>query len=190
MVPAGESSGEHKHGGFGGVEVGKKGVDELEFEAGVDENVVFACGLVGFCIIFEGTGDGGANGDDATTTRLGSTNGADGAVRNVVPFGVHVVILHVVAADGEKSAKPDVECQSPDDNALRFEPSQELLGHIKTGGWSGGGAGLLGPDGLIALAVAGVGVAMKVGRKGDGAVPFDQLYEGYGRLDLGDATAQ
>ena len=52
MIPASKSSGEHKNGGFWGMEVGDEGVDGLEFEAWINENIVFAFGFASFGPIF------------------------------------------------------------------------------------------------------------------------------------------
>ena len=95
----------------------------------------------------------------------------------MIPFGMHAVVLDFVGANREESAEADVEGEGFDNHALGFEPSEEVVGHIETGGGSGGRAGLLGPDGLIAGLVAFGGGTVKVGRQGDGAILFGELVE-------------
>ena len=71
-IPASKSGGEHEDGGFRGVEIGQQGVNQLELEARIDKNVVLAPREAGLGIVFEGAGNGGANGNDmptATTPR-------------------------------------------------------------------------------------------------------------------------
>ncbi len=53
MVPTGEGAGEHEDGGFRRVVIRDKGVDQLEFEAGIDKNVVFAFSLASLGVIFQ-----------------------------------------------------------------------------------------------------------------------------------------
>ncbi len=99
IFPAGEGSGKHKDGGFWGVEVGNESVDDLEFEAGEDEDVVFAFGFAGFTPEFESASDGSTDGDDAVAGGLGLLNGGDSFGRDMEPFGVHMVFFDLVAAD-------------------------------------------------------------------------------------------
>lgn len=82
------------------MEVGEEGVDDFEFEAGVDENVVFAFGLAGFGPEFESAGDGGADGDDAVLGSFGGVDGGDSFFWDVKVFGMHVVLFDFIVADG------------------------------------------------------------------------------------------
>ena len=104
MVPAGKCGGEHENGRFRCMEVGNKGVDNLEFETWIDENVVFAFGLAGFGPEFERAGDGGANSDNTMAGFFGFLDGFDGFCRNMEPFGVHMVFLDIVGADRQEGA--------------------------------------------------------------------------------------
>ncbi len=163
FVPASEGSSEHKDGGFRRMKIGNKAVDDLEIEAWINENVVFALGLVSFGPIFERASDGGADSDNAVAGGFSGLNGGDGFGGNMKPFRMHVVVFDIVAADGKESAKADMECEVVNLNAFGLEFPDERLGHVEAGGWCGGGAKFFGPDGLIALDIVDVGVAMKVG---------------------------
>ena len=68
MVPAGKGSSEHEYGGFWRMEVSDESIDGLEFEAWINENIVFAFGLAGFGPIFESASDGSADGDNAVAS--------------------------------------------------------------------------------------------------------------------------
>ena len=52
MIPAGKGGGKHKNGGFWRMEIGDESVNGLEFEARINENVVFAFGFAGFSPVF------------------------------------------------------------------------------------------------------------------------------------------
>ena len=99
VVPAGESGGEHEDGGFWRMEIGDESVNDFEFEAWEDENVVFAFGFAGFAPEFESARDGGADSDDAVAGGFGLLDGGDGFFWDVEPFGMHVVFFDFVAAD-------------------------------------------------------------------------------------------
>ena len=75
MFPASKGACKHENGGFGCVKVGDEGIDQLELEAGVDENVVLTLGFSSFGVIFESAGDSGADGDDAMMRGLGGIDG-------------------------------------------------------------------------------------------------------------------
>ena len=75
VIPASESGGEHEYGGFWGMEVGDEGVDGLEFEAWINENIVFAFGFASFGPIFESASDGGADSNDAVAGSFGCFDG-------------------------------------------------------------------------------------------------------------------
>lgn len=65
MIPAGEGGSEHEDGGFGGVEISNKGIDELKFVAWVDKDIVLALGLAGLGIVLQGAGDSSAESYDS-----------------------------------------------------------------------------------------------------------------------------
>ena len=106
------------------------------------------------------------------------------------PLGVHFVIFYFVGANGEESAEADVESEIFDDYTFLTKLFEEFLGHIEAGGGSSGGAHVLGPDGLIALRVIFVGVAVEVGRQGNSAVFFGEVRERNARGNFGDAITQ
>ena len=108
VFPAGEGGSEHEDGGFWGVEVSDESVDDLELEAWINKNVVFAFGFAGFAPEFESARDGGADGDDVVAGGFGLLDGGDSFGWDVEPFGVHVVLFDVVAADREEGTEADV----------------------------------------------------------------------------------
>lgn len=91
------------------MKVGEKGVDELKIEAWVDEDIVFAGGLSGFGVVFEGASDSSAEGDDAVMVFSGGLDFFDGFGRDLEIFGVHFVVFEVFGADGKEGAEADVE---------------------------------------------------------------------------------
>ena len=108
MVPASESSGEHENGRFWRVKISDKCVDSLEFEARINENVVFAHGFAGFGPIFKRASNSSTDGNDAMTRLLCLGDGVQSVIRNMKPFGMHMMFLNIVAADWQKSAETDV----------------------------------------------------------------------------------
>ena len=175
MIPAGKSGGKHENGGFWRVEVSNEGIDRLEFETRVDENVVFARGFAGFGPIFKSASDGGTDGNHAVARFLSFLDGLEGFGRDVKPFRMHVMLLDVVAANREEGAKSDVESKIFDLDTFFLEFLHQGFSHIETGSWSSGRAELLGPDGLVTLNIIFVGVAMEIWRKRDVAVVGDDV---------------
>ena len=56
------------------MKVGDKSVDDFEFEARVDKDIVFAEGFAGFAPEFECARDGSTDGDYAVAGSLGLSN--------------------------------------------------------------------------------------------------------------------
>ena len=181
IFPVRKSRSKHKNGRFGCVEICDEAVDGLEFEAGVNEDVVFAGSFTSFGPIFERASDGGADGDHAMAGGFGILDGFKGVGGDVEPFGMHMMFFDVVAADGKECAKADVKSEVFDLDAFGLEFLDELFGHVEAGGGSGGGAEFFSPDGLITLDIGLVGVAMKVGRKGNIAV----IGNNFGKFAIG-----
>ena len=177
MFPASKSSSEHKNGGFRGMEVGDEGVNGLEFKTRIDKDVVFAESFASFGPEFKRTSDGGANGDNATIGGFGLFNCLNCIVWNMEPFGVHVVFFDIIATNRKKSAKTDVEGKVFDLDAFGLELFDEFFGHIKAGGGGGGRTEFFSPDSLVTFDVVFVGVAVKIGRKGNIAVIGDNFSE-------------
>ena len=170
MVPSSKSGGEHEDSGFGGVEISNEGIDSLELEAWINENIVFARGFAGFSPEFECTSDSGADGNDAMSLRLCLLDGFEGFVRNMEPFGMHVVFFDVVAADRKESAESNMEGEIFYLDTFLLKFLNKTFSHVEAGGWCGGRTEFFGPDRLIAFDVFGVGVAMEVGWERDIAV--------------------
>ena len=175
MIPASKSSGEHKNGGFWGMEVGDEGVDGLEFKTRIDKDVVFAESFASFGPEFKRASDGSADGDNAMIGGFGFFDGLDGVVWNMEPFGMHVMLLDVIATDWQKSAEADMEGKVFDLDVFGLELFDEFFGHVKASSRCGGGAEFFGPDSLVALDVIFVGIAMKIGWKWDVTVVGDNV---------------
>jgi len=161
----GEGADEHEEGALGEVEVGEEGVDDLELVGGVDEDVGAAAGggewFALTAEVFEGAGDGGADGHDAPGgIDLGGGCGLEGEV-----FLVHAVLAGVLDGDGAECANADVEGEE----AVGLG-GEEFGGEVKSGGGGGDGAVLFGEDGLVAIAVGLFLLAVNVGREGEAAV--------------------
>ena len=163
LFPAGEGGSEHEDGRFGGVEIGDEAVYDLEFETWVNENIIFAGGFTSFGPKFERASDGGTNRNNTMAGGFCSFDGFDSVVGKKEPFGMHMVVFNIVAADGEKSAKADVQGEVFDLNAFGLNFLQEFFGHVEAGGGGGGGAELFGPDSLVTFDIFFVGVAMEIG---------------------------
>lgn len=172
------------------MEIGEKGIDDFEFEARIDENIIFAFGFARFGPEFERAGDGGADGNDAMAGSLRGFDCFNGFGRNLEPLGMHMVLLDIVATNWQESTKANMKSKVLDLNAFGFKFGEGFFGHVKTGGWSGGGAEFFGPNGLIALNVVGVGVAMEIWWKWNVAVGFDDIGEWAVTADGGGTVAK
>ena len=177
MVPAGKSGGKHEDGRFWRMKVGKEGIDDFEFETRIDKNVVFAFGFAGFGPEFERASYSGADGNDAVASGFGGLDGRDGFGWNLEPFGMHVVFFDIVATDWQESAKTNVKSEILNLYVFGLEFGEGCFGHVEAGGWGGGRTEFFGPDGLVALDVVGIGVAMKIWREWNVAVSFDNVGE-------------
>lgn len=190
MVPASKSGSKHEDGGFWRMKVREQGVNYLEFETRIDKNVVFAFGFARFGPEFERAGDGGADSNDAMAGSLRGFNGFDCLGRNLKPLGMHMVLLDIVATNWQESTKANMKSKVLDLNAFGFKFGEGFFGHVETGGWSGGGAEFFSPNGLIALNVVGVGIAMEIWRKRNVAVGFDDIGEWTVTADGGGTVAK
>ena len=177
--PGGEGSREHEDGGAGSVKVGEEVVDNLKFEAGVDEDV----GLTGEIVdrgswivenigvslgdVLESAGDGGANGKDAVVGGFGLCDCLDSGGGDVKPFGVHVMGFDVVFADRLESAQADVEGKINDFDAFGLDLVNELLGDVERGSGGGDRAFLGGEDGLVTNGVFWSGGAFDIWGQGN-----------------------
>ena len=90
---------------------------------------------------------------------------------------MHMMFFDIVATDGQKSAKTDMEGEVFDLDAFGLELFDKFFSHIEAGGWGGGRTEFFGPDGLVAFDVIFVGVAVKIGRKRNIAVIGDNFSE-------------
>ena len=148
MIPAGEGGGEHEDGGFGGMEISNKSIDELKFVAWVDKDIILALGLAGLGIVLQGAGDSSAESYDSgarmskilffghtqgrsakltvlkkgflliRTRHSNSLDCLQGIVWDVEPLGVHYVVFDFVGAHREKSAETDMKGKVLDNHAL------------------------------------------------------------------------
>ena len=115
--------------------------------------------------MFECADGGGSYGDDAAVFAEGGVDGGGGFWREGVALAVEVDVFDAVYADGLEGAEADVECDVGGLDAALPEGFQNLWREVEAGGGRGDGAGLLGVDGLVALAVFWAVFAMDVGRE-------------------------
>ena len=52
MVPSGESGSKHENGGFWSMKISYESVDDLEFKAWINKDIVFTFGFASFGPIF------------------------------------------------------------------------------------------------------------------------------------------
>ena len=190
MIPASESGGKHEDGGLWRMKVSKKGIDDFEFEARIDENIIFAFGFTGLGPEFERAGNGGADGNDAMAGSLCGFNGLDCFGRNLEPLRMHMGLLDIVATNWQESTKADMKSKILNLDAFGFKFGEGFFGHVEAGGWSGGGAEFFGPNGLITFNVVGVGVAMEIWWKRNVAVSLDDIGEWTVTADGGGTIAK
>lgn len=172
------------------MKVREQGVNYLEFETRIDKNVVFTFGFTGLSPVFKRAGDSSANGDDAMTGSLSGFNGFDCFGRNLEPLGVHMMFFDIVATNWQESTKADMKSKILNLDAFGFKFGEGFFGHVETGGWGGGRAEFFGPNGLIALNIVGVGVAMEIWWKRNVAVGFDDIGEWMVTADGGGTIAK
>ena len=153
--PATAHEGRHEHDErrFGQVEVRDKSIDGEETVSRADEN---GGGLVARDepAVFLHHGLEGADGsradrDDATPFFFRAVQGVRGFLRDGEGLGMHVVVLRVLDLDGPECAKPDVEGDVHDLNALLPKLGEEFFREMETRGRCGGGARNFRIDGLI-----------------------------------------
>ena len=159
------------------MEIRNKGVNRLEFDARVEEDIVLAGCFAGSSPELERASDGGADGNNAMAGSFGSPDGFDSVFWEVEPFGMHFVLFDVIGADREESAETDMECEVFDLDAFVFELFKQFFCHVETGGWSGGGAEILGPDGLVAFDIFFFGFAMHIRGKRNVAKILRDFFE-------------
>ncbi len=177
MVPAGKSGSKHQDSAFWRMEVRNKGVNHFKFDTRVEEDVVFAGSFAGSGPELERASDGGANGNNAMAGSFGSLDGFNGVFWEVEPFGMHFVLFDVIGANWEESAEADMECEIFNLDAFFLELFKQFFCHVETGGWSGGGAEILGPDGLVAFDIFFFGLAMHIWGKRNVAEILRDFFE-------------
>ncbi len=172
------------------MEIGKEGIDDFEFETRIDKNVVFAFGFAGFGPEFERASDSGTDSNHAVASSFGGLDGRDGFGWNLEPFGMHVVFFDIVATDWQESTKTNVKGEILNLYAFGLEFGESCFGHVEAGGWGGSRTEFFGPDGLVALNVVGIGVAMEIWWKWNVAVGFDDIGEWTVATDGSGAIAE
>src|ERR1700733_8054476 len=80
-------------------------------------------------------------------------------------LGVEGDVFEIFCANRLEGYQPDVEGDRLDLYFVLFELGEDFWGEVEAGRGGCGAAGLLGEDGLVAVAVFGVVVAVDVGRE-------------------------
>lgn len=110
----------------------------------------------------------GADGKDAAAVGARAGDELGGGGREVVAFFVHDVLAERGGFHGREGAEADVQRDEAEVRAGVAQLGEECGREVQSGGGRGDGAGGLGKDGLVALAVAGgrlVRGAFDVGRE-------------------------
>ena len=154
---------QHHQRRFRQVEVGHQRVGDPEREAGADEDVGrpapggnVAGGVGG---AFDQPERGGADRDHPAAGGLGGVDLGGGGVAHLAPFGMHLVLRHVVDLHRQECAGADVQGDTGRRHPPGGERGEQGLVEMQRGGGGGNGAGLVGPDRLVIVAVLRVGFA-------------------------------
>ena len=119
--------------------------------------------------VFERARDRGPDGDDAASLALRPVDGVCCCGRKCIGLGVEADVFGTLDTDRLEGAEADVQRKPCNLCAVRRELRENLRREVQAGGGRGGGAGIGGEDGLVALTVfGGVGlclVAMDVRRQ-------------------------
>ncbi len=109
-----EGADQHEQSGLRKVEVGEKGVHNLEMISGIDEKIGMAgsgahsaSALPGG--VFESADGGGPDRDDAAGIPAGSFNLFGGGFGDGVGLGVKLVLFYRFGADGLEGSETDME---------------------------------------------------------------------------------
>jgi len=141
------------------MEVGEQTADDSEFvsrtekDAGLARVSCYRFALRKFSTVFQCASGGCAGGYDAISALQRSVYGFGGGGGEGVAFGMEVDIFQIFRTNRLKGAKAHVESDGLDLDAVLFELGQYFGGEVKTGSGRSGAAGLLGEDGLVAVAV-------------------------------------
>lgn len=157
VVVAHKCGNKHYKGAFGQMEVCDKSVDDLEFVAGVNENIGVALVLVHIlkeCAhTFKSTAGGGSHGNYTAALSLGLFDKLRRFLWQMIMLGVHLVFEHLVLLYGTECAKSYMKC----DECGVYSPGTQVVKHfickVQSCGGSCGRAKLVGIYCLIALLI-------------------------------------
>ena len=140
------------------MEVGDQSVQYLKLVARIDEDVGVALLLVQRQALFgaqrlEGAAAGGAHRDDPLAVCLGLVDQVRCLLRQIVVFGVHLVLGDLVLLDRSEGAKANVQRHRRDVDPLCADLVQQFVGEVQPRGRCSGRTQLVGIDGLVALVV-------------------------------------
>ena len=169
MLVAPEGGHLHQQGALGHVEVGDHAVRDVEVVRREDELV--GPPVVGLQVVlraharFHGAHGGGAHGADALAGVLGAVHHVAGLALDDHLLGVHLVLGEVLDLHRAEGAQAHVQRHFREVDALELGALHQLAAEVQAGGGGGHGTLVLGVDGLVALRVGGLGVALDVLRQ-------------------------
>jgi hypothetical protein len=147
------------------VEVGHQQVDDLEVEAGRDEDLGFAAGATGLGPGFERAHRGGTDRDHATAARATFANGLLGGFGHLVALGVHHMVGYCFDLDRLEGAGAHMQRDAGALDAARLQLVEQGLVEVQRGGWRRDRAGRAREHGLVAALVLGAVAMFDIGRQ-------------------------
>ncbi len=162
---------QHEQRRFRQVEIGHKPVRDVEAEPRPDEDPGHAAkrrdGAGGGGRAFDQAQRRGAHRDHAPAPGARGGDGGGGLGRHLAPFLVHPVILDPVGLDRQEGARAHMQRHMHPPDPARRERVQKRRIEMERGRGRRHRARGAGPDGLIVLAVGGVGRAQRgdIGRQ-------------------------
>src|ERR1035437_771098 len=168
---SGECGNQHEQARLGQVEVGQHGVDQLELEAGGDED--FRRAGVRFERAAGGTERSGferadgccPGGYDAAGTACSGVNSLRCLSRQRIALAMQANIGEPVNTKRGERSEAHVQCNASYFDAAGSEGIEDLRGEVEARGGGSHGAALGRIDRLVALAIGGGIVAADIGRQ-------------------------
>lgn len=140
--------------------------------------------------VFKSANDRGADGQNRPSSEASPFNRAGGRFGNFIGLGVDRVVFQALSADRLESAEADFESDFSGFEAASGDALENFRGEVESRGGRGDGVSLPGVNGLIAVAVEGIVVALDVGRQRDVAEIRDGGVEIGWASELEDTEAE
>lgn len=140
------------------MEVGEKGVDDLEVVSGIDEEIGLSRAkqnIAGMSISskLKGSDSGCADCDDAARFQARLPNLCSRDFRDGIDLGVEVVLFHLLRADRLERSQTDMEGDLGGVDSPGADARKNFGSEVEAGGGGRNRSALVSVDGLIAFAV-------------------------------------